>query len=213
LEQAEGRNKAVLEINQIKNQIARFGGLSFPPITPEGWLELSKVLQRRCLTMDQVERVVDRWLDTGADVPKPAQLNALAREMFDPKTDLTAPVLEYSEAVIRGLIAAPCPACNGAGYVGQPPNAEYCTACVVGRHEQKWNGAAGLERVNEPPGPPRPAPREGWLRHFTPITPEQMAEAVRDEQRRRETQVASVEEQEDGLPRFELEDEEEDNPA
>jgi hypothetical protein len=94
----------VLDLNTIKKQVARLGGLSFPPITPEAWLELAKVLQRRCLKMDHVERVIDRVLETEVNVPKPAQLALLASDVpSDPAMD-------------RPILPDPCLECAPEGF-------------------------------------------------------------------------------------------------
>lgn len=71
----------MLDLKDIKKQVARLGGLDFPPITPEGWTELGKVLQRRCQTMEHIERIIDRWLETEVNVPKPVQLACLASDV------------------------------------------------------------------------------------------------------------------------------------
>src|SRR4051812_24329993 len=76
-----GRTKPVLNLKDIKKQVARLSGLNFPPIMSEGWTELGKVLQRRCRTMDHVERIINSWLETEEDVPKPAQLGSLATDV------------------------------------------------------------------------------------------------------------------------------------
>lgn len=93
----------MLDLRDIKKQVARLGGLSFPPITPEGWTELGKVLQRRCFTLDHVERVIDRWLETEENVPKPAQLGSLA-------SDVPA-----ERAMDRPILPDPCEVCEPEG--------------------------------------------------------------------------------------------------
>ena len=93
----------MLDLKDVKKQVARLGGLSFPPITPEGWTELGKVLQRRCLTMDHVERVIDRWIESEENVPKPAQLGLLASDVpADPALD-------------RPILPDPCELCAPEG--------------------------------------------------------------------------------------------------
>jgi len=71
----------MIDLARIRKQVLRFGGLNFPPTTPEGWLELCKVLQRRCQTMDHIERVIDRWIENEEDVPKPVQLSRLCADV------------------------------------------------------------------------------------------------------------------------------------
>ena len=94
----------MLDLKDIKKQVARLGGLSFPPITPEGWTELGKVLQRRCLTINHVERVIDRWLETEENVPKPAQLGSLTSDVpSDPAMD-------------RPILPDPCEGCAPEGF-------------------------------------------------------------------------------------------------
>jgi hypothetical protein len=44
-------------------------------------MELANVLQRRCSTMEQVQKVLDRWLETEENVPKPSQLGSLCSEL------------------------------------------------------------------------------------------------------------------------------------
>lgn len=89
----------MLDLKEIKKQVARLGGLSFPPITPEGWAELANVLQRRCLTMDHVTRVMDRWLESQENVPKPSQLGSLCSDVpADPALD-------------NPVLPAPCEEC------------------------------------------------------------------------------------------------------
>ena len=93
----------MLDLKDIKKQVARLGGLSFPPITPEAWTELARVLQRRCLTMDHVERIIDRWLETEESVPKPAQLGSLASDVpADPAAD-------------HPILSDPCEECEPEG--------------------------------------------------------------------------------------------------
>jgi hypothetical protein len=78
----------MLDLKDIKKQLVRLSGLSFSPTTPEGWTELGKVLRRHCCTMEHVERVIDRWPETEANVPKPAQLASLASSIpADPAMD------------------------------------------------------------------------------------------------------------------------------
>lgn len=93
----------MLELNVIKKQLARFGGLDFQPTNPEGWIELAKVLQRRCLTIGHVERVVDRWLETEVKVPKPAQLASLANDV------------PADETMERPILPDPCNDCAPEG--------------------------------------------------------------------------------------------------
>jgi hypothetical protein len=92
-----------MELAKIRKQLLRLSGLSFAPTTPEGWHELAKVLQRRCLTMDHVERVIDRWLETEENVPKPVQLAALCGDVpADPALD-------------HPILAEPCDECAPEG--------------------------------------------------------------------------------------------------
>ncbi len=89
----------MLDLKEIRKQIARLSGLNFPPIMAEGWSELAAVLQRRCLTMDHVSRIIDRWLESEENVPKPSQLAFLASTVpADPSVD-------------RPTLAEPCEQC------------------------------------------------------------------------------------------------------
>lgn len=94
----------MLDLKAIGKQVRRFSSLEFPPTEPEGWNELAKVLQRRCQTMDHIERVVDRWLETEDRSPTPARLAAHAGNVAADK-ELDNPVL-----------AEACPEC--APYAG-----------------------------------------------------------------------------------------------
>jgi len=71
----------MIELREIRKELRRLTGLSFPPTEMEGWTELAKVLQRRCSTMNQVHQVLDRWLDTEENVPKPSQLGSLCADI------------------------------------------------------------------------------------------------------------------------------------
>jgi hypothetical protein len=120
----------VLDLKDIKQQVARLGGLNLPPITPEGWTELAKVLQRRCLTMDHVERVLDRWLAAEENVPKPSQLGSLCSDVSaDPKMD-------------HPILPGPCEECAPEGLFrwverldrdGQPVTCPARCTCARGR--------------------------------------------------------------------------------
>jgi hypothetical protein len=85
------------------------------------------------------------WKGTGA-------LYQLFREMFDPKpgASQSPAILTYEETVARGLILPPCEHCDDSGYTGTRPNITFCS-CRHGRHQQKWEGERGLERVNAAP--------------------------------------------------------------
>ena len=66
-------------------------------------MELAKVLQRRCLTMDHVERVLDRWIETQENVPKPSQLSSLCSDV---PADATAD---------HPILSEPCEQCAPEG--------------------------------------------------------------------------------------------------
>lgn len=134
----------MLDLKDIKKQVARLSGLSFPPITPEGWTELGKVLQRRCLTMDHVERVIGRWLETEENVPKPAQLGSLASDVpADPAMD-------------RPILPDPCEACEPEGLwrlverLGMDGQTVECYArctCARGRHLAALDAKRAIEET------------------------------------------------------------------
>jgi hypothetical protein len=93
----------MIELQLVKKELRRLTGLSFPPTEPEGWTELAKVLQRRCLTMDHVERVLSRWLETEENVPKPSQLASMCSEVpADPAGD-------------QPILPSPCEKCAPEG--------------------------------------------------------------------------------------------------
>lgn len=84
-------------------QVARLGGLQFPPQTPEAWNELARVLQRRSVNQEHAERIVTRWLETESHCPTPAELNYFAASVTgDPALD-------------RPVLPAPCPECEPYG--------------------------------------------------------------------------------------------------
>lgn len=93
----------MLDLKEIGKQVRRFSSLEFPPTEPEGWRELAKVLQRRCKTLEHVERIVDRWLETEDRSPTPARLAAHAGNVAADK-ELDNPVL-----------AEACPDCEPYG--------------------------------------------------------------------------------------------------
>jgi hypothetical protein len=134
----------VLDLNAIKKQVARLGGLSFPPITPEGWIELAKVLQRRCSTMDHVERVIDRWIETEVNVPKPSQLGSLASDVpVDPAMD-------------RPILPDPCEECAPEGLwrsvqrLDRDGHTFECSArcaCARGRHLEAMDAKRTIEEA------------------------------------------------------------------
>lgn len=121
----------MLEFNLVKKQVTRMSGLSFAPTALEGWHELIRVLQRRCASMDHVERVLDRWLETETDVPKPVQLAALCNDVpADPALD-------------HPILAPPCDECGPDGTfrmvqrMDREGNTVWCTArCVCARGHQ-----------------------------------------------------------------------------
>jgi hypothetical protein len=71
----------MIDLRMIRKELKRLSGLNFPPTEQEGWMELANVLQRRCTTMEQVQKVLDRWIETEENVPKPAQLGSLCGEL------------------------------------------------------------------------------------------------------------------------------------
>lgn len=93
----------MLDLRAIRKELLRLTGLSFQPTAPEGWTELAMVLQRRCLTMDHVQRVLSRWIETEENVPKPFQLASLC-------SDVPA-----DSAMDHPVLQEPCEACAPEG--------------------------------------------------------------------------------------------------
>ena len=94
----------MIELAIIRKRVARFGGLNFQPSTPEAWIELCKVLQRRCQSMDHIERVIERWIESEENAPKPVQLARLCAEVP------ADPAAEHLE------LALPCDVCAPEGF-------------------------------------------------------------------------------------------------
>lgn len=123
----------------------------------------------------------DKWLGTAA------LFQMFQKKFGKTKTESAVPGLAYDEAVTLGLIRGPCRVCGDALYTGVPPNLQYCTACQGGRHAQSWYGNRDLERLNREVEAHEPK-FAGGLQPFTPITQEQIEEAIRDARRRKEKQ-------------------------
>jgi hypothetical protein len=138
----------MLDPKDLKKQVARLSGLDFQPTTPEGWTELVKVLQKRCLTMDHVARVLDRWIETEERVPKPSQLGSLC-------SDVPA-----DAAADHPILAEPCDECGPEGlwrwverlnFDGQPVDCQARCTCPRGRQlaaldAKRAHDAAARER-------------------------------------------------------------------
>jgi hypothetical protein len=119
-------------------------------------------------------------------------LLSLFRAMFPSsrESDPAWAPLSYEQTVAKGLIRPPCETCDDSLYVGAVPELRYCMACPGGRHAAKWEGEQGLRRLNHPVLP-RPRPTRDFAVP-TRISPEQMARALEDEQRRRQEQFQRV---------------------
>ena len=121
------------EVNTLKwhlKQVARMGGLRFPPQTPEALSELAKVLQRCSDSQEHAERIISRWLETESQCPTPAELNSFAGSVTgDPALD-------------RPLLPAPCAEC-------EPYNG---THRVVSRKAKYGEIVEGLDRCTCPRG-------------------------------------------------------------
>lgn len=119
----------------------------------------------------------DKWMGTKAlhdlfltRFPAPPQ---------EPKPEWSP--LSYEETISKGLIKPPCEVCDDKLYLGNPPNMSYCLTCPGGRRNAKWEGEAGLHRLNRQGKPV-------GLRGFTTpgvVPPEDMARASEVEEKRR----------------------------
>ena len=122
--------------------VKRLGGLSFPPQTPEAWMELARVLKKRAKSPDHAERIVGRFLEPGAprECPTPGELASMAMSVpADAKLD-------------RPDLAKPCVQCidfGGAWRMNKKGGMERCN-CARGLKLAAMDAARSSQQQEEP---------------------------------------------------------------
>jgi hypothetical protein len=145
--------------------------------------------QARWLVEEAAPLAWDKW--QGPKALHDLFLSKFPKRAEEPKPEWTP--LSYEATIAKGLIKPPCEVCDDSLYIGKAPDMSYCTACPAGRRNAKWEGDAGLHRLNC-------AGRPVSLRGFTApgeVTPKQMARANEAEEKRRRERDANSRQRED----------------
>lgn len=116
------------------------------------------------------------------------RLRALFHELFPaPGAAPKWTPLSYEQTVARGLIRPPCNRCDDTGYIGKPPDVEFCL-CRIGLHQKDWEGERGLQRINAP----LPERKPGTVPTFPTLTYDQMKQALDEAERRKRDQLGRL---------------------